>query len=424
MKLRKILVIALCCTLVTVGTAMFSACNNEQTAQGSKAPAERSQASEVSEQSEEEISEVSEEESSEAESSVDEDIAVMSETEKYISELTDSDEYKNADIAEKKKQALALLDELIGKGLIEKDSVVESDGMISFQYKGGILGGIMLKEFEPYMNNAPTQQSSEDSNTTDTSLTEPSVQPSENSLTIHTDIPDSDANAFGTKTYSDFTKDSTKSQDAPKGLFQRYFVDTFNKSEFHCELVIDVGVSEDEEPGIISMEYQKSGSNIYSRTVINRNDETSVVDYIQIIKNDMMYLLYPQENEVIVTENVEDGLSETATQITKLGTLMGTVKESGTCKYDGKDMYYELISDEKNAYTVAYFYNDKFYKAEVYQTSDVESDHYYLVGNIYGTFDIAVDKNLFEIPDGYTVVDIPSEIYDEPEEQSNIIPDA
>lgn len=49
-----------------------------------------------------------------------------------------------------KDAALAQLDTLAAKGLVEKDSIYtdEENGMVSFRYPCGVLGGILLTEPE------------------------------------------------------------------------------------------------------------------------------------------------------------------------------------------------------------------------------------------------------------------------------------
>lgn len=84
----------------------------------------------------------------------DDDLENMHTAEERISELTNSQEYKDSNDEQKRSAVEKLLKELENEGLIEKGSIMYDDSqmMFSFQYKGGILGGIMLKEFDPMMN--------------------------------------------------------------------------------------------------------------------------------------------------------------------------------------------------------------------------------------------------------------------------------
>lgn len=82
------------------------------------------------------------------------DLENMHTAEERISELMNSPEYKDSNDDQKRDTVEKLLNELENEGLIEKGSVMynESSKTFSYKYKGGILGGIMLKEFDPRMN--------------------------------------------------------------------------------------------------------------------------------------------------------------------------------------------------------------------------------------------------------------------------------
>lgn len=84
----------------------------------------------------------------------DDDLENMHTAEERISELMNSQEYKDSNDEQKRNAVEKLLNELGNEGLIEKGSIIYDDSTknFSFQYKGGILGGIMLKEFDPRMN--------------------------------------------------------------------------------------------------------------------------------------------------------------------------------------------------------------------------------------------------------------------------------
>ena len=84
--------------------------------------------------------------------SYDEWVVNISKVSKKISILCGSEEYENADIDKKRQLALELLKTLEKDGLIESGSIFASDNEISYQYKGGGIGAIMLKDFDPMMN--------------------------------------------------------------------------------------------------------------------------------------------------------------------------------------------------------------------------------------------------------------------------------
>ena len=76
-----------------------------------------------------------------------------------ISEWISSDEYKNASIEERTELAVAFLTGLADNGteerpysLVDKESIFAEGYMVSFNYACGISGGIMVKEFDEYMN--------------------------------------------------------------------------------------------------------------------------------------------------------------------------------------------------------------------------------------------------------------------------------
>ncbi len=76
----------------------------------------------------------------------------MHKTDERIRELIDSEEFEGADEEHRKELANKLLSELADEGYIIRESILESDDSISFTYRGGILGGIHIRDFDPYMN--------------------------------------------------------------------------------------------------------------------------------------------------------------------------------------------------------------------------------------------------------------------------------
>lgn len=89
----------------------------------------------------------------------DNELADMEAVDNAIAQLTQAEEYENSTIEERTEKALALLNKLADEGtaerphsLIIKESITVSDDTISFSYKSGVLGGVMLKEFDRYMN--------------------------------------------------------------------------------------------------------------------------------------------------------------------------------------------------------------------------------------------------------------------------------
>lgn len=78
------------------------------------------------------------------------DAAEMQQADAAVTVLTESEQYQEMDTAARKDAALAQLDTLAAKGLVEKDSIYtdEENGMVSFRYPCGVLGGILLTEPE------------------------------------------------------------------------------------------------------------------------------------------------------------------------------------------------------------------------------------------------------------------------------------
>ena len=78
------------------------------------------------------------------------DAAEMQQADAAVTVLTESEQYQEMDTDARKDAALAQLDTLAAKGLVEKDSIYtdEENGMVSFRYPCGVLGGILLTEPE------------------------------------------------------------------------------------------------------------------------------------------------------------------------------------------------------------------------------------------------------------------------------------
>ena len=93
------------------------------------------------------------------ESFTDKELDDMEAVDDAVSELMDSNGFKDLSTEEKSEQMLLLLAGLSEKGtferpysLIKPDSIYASGDMISFQYACGVLGGVKLTPFHPYMN--------------------------------------------------------------------------------------------------------------------------------------------------------------------------------------------------------------------------------------------------------------------------------
>lgn len=76
------------------------------------------------------------------------EVRQMQQADALVTELTDSNDYAQMDCAEREAAARAQLDTLVEQGLVEEGSVYtdEENGMISFTYTCGALGGILLTD--------------------------------------------------------------------------------------------------------------------------------------------------------------------------------------------------------------------------------------------------------------------------------------
>lgn len=95
------------------------------------------------------------------------DAAEMQQADAAVTALTESEQYQEMDTDARKDAALAQLDTLAAKGFVEKDSIYtdEENGMVSFRYPCGVLGGILLTEPEDETldeENAETETASSD----------------------------------------------------------------------------------------------------------------------------------------------------------------------------------------------------------------------------------------------------------------------
>ena len=94
------------------------------------------------------------------------EVKEMQQTDAAVTALTDSAAYAGMSEEERQVAALAQLDELAAQGLVKKDSIYvdAKNGMVSFTYSCGALGGILLTDTEseadaalpgPEMEDAP-----------------------------------------------------------------------------------------------------------------------------------------------------------------------------------------------------------------------------------------------------------------------------
>ncbi len=408
MKVRKILTIALCSALVVCGTTTFAGCKNSGESEESSKTSVTSQNSEKGEESAEKSKQ---EESSKQDSSsssskevTEEELNAVKTVDSAIEKMKNSDEYKNGDYSEKKKIAEELMKELKEKGLITESTVNEDDGVLSFSYKdGGSSGKIQLNDkVESDTSREESENIQQSSTQTENSSSEPENNTNNTVITADFELTESEIKLLGKKTFEDFEKTAVKSSDNVRGLFKNYFTGKTNLSETHCRIFAYNNVTDTDTDSFSTsyMDFQKSDNKAYMKNTIKISGMDGYnADEDYIFKDGKIYALYPKVKMYTVYEG--DGESQIQT-VTKLGEAVGKIKESGTCELDGKNMYYEFLEDDYGIRTVAYFDDDKFYKAEVYRSiSESSSDEFVLLGYLYASFDLDIDNSLYDIPAEY-----------------------
>ena len=267
---------------------------------------------------------------------------------------------------------------------------MQTDDMIGFQYKGGILGGVKVTEWRSDMNNIDSADPSSESKT------------------------ESSAKTLETKTLADFRKTATRSTKTSQSLFENYFTKLYTQDNGHCKIILFGKLGSDNSAATISFEYQNQGKNKYIAVSTDNSELSDFFSQKIIIKDGITYTLFDNTKTcyTIDSSNQSTDLSEDF----DIGQQIQNLTEWGTCEYDGKTMDYELYDDD-GVITAAYFYNNAFYSAEIYQTkvsSEVStSNHsdtdYLLQGTMTADFSLKMDALLFEIPDSYQI--IPQEEY-------------
>lgn len=69
-----------------------------------------------------------------------------------ISKITDSEEYKESSYDDRKAAIEQILTKLKEEKYIKNDYYDKDSQMFTFQYSSGVLGGVMIKEFDSLMN--------------------------------------------------------------------------------------------------------------------------------------------------------------------------------------------------------------------------------------------------------------------------------
>ena len=317
-----------------------------------------------------------------------------------IAERTSQDDYQNGDINKRSEIALALLNDLADKGLIIKESIYYdgNGGNISFSYSCGALGGIMLREFDPYMNGIPNN------NTETSKQTENNNSRSDtSSLTSTISIPQSDKAQLGEKLLDTFIASADEEKGESKGLFNS-LIEKIKKSS-HTEMAITGNINSDGKFGIISLEKQISGNNKFISTRHNMGDYNFETNQSMIQKNGVTYILNNNNKTYFISE--DDDNTDIFDNLFMFGESIGNEISHGKCILDGNEVSFEMFEDSSGMNTVAYFDADSFIKAEIYETKDfgIEIGTATLAGYLYIAADIPVDEGLYEIPSDYKMTE-------------------
>lgn len=88
----------------------------------------------------------------ESETEVDDEWTVDELVDTKVHEITDSEEYSNASIEEREQMIGPLLKDLEKLGYIKNLYYDKDSETFTFQYYSGVLGGVMIKEWNPMMN--------------------------------------------------------------------------------------------------------------------------------------------------------------------------------------------------------------------------------------------------------------------------------
>ena len=412
MKLRKILTVALYSALVLCGTTSFAGCKNSKESGESSETLVTSQNSEKGEENtndstSDEISK--QEESGKQDSSApsskeftEEELNAVKEVDSAIEKMKNSVEYKNGDYSERKKIAEDLMKELKNKGLITESTVDEDNGVLSFSYKDDCSSGkIQLNdEVGSDTSREESENIQQSSTQTENSSSESENNTNKTIITSDFELPESERKLICKKTLEDFENTAVKSGDNARGLFKNYFTGKTNLSETHCRIYAYGSMISTDSFSTSYIDFQKSDNKAYMKNAIKISGTDGYnADEDYIFKDGKIYALYTKEKMYTVYEGDSESQIQT---VTGLGEAVGKIEESGTCELDGKDMYYEFLVDDQGTKTVAYFDDDKFYKAEVYRDiSESSGDQFVLLGYLYASFDLDIDDSLYDIPSGY-----------------------
>lgn len=412
MKKRKLMVFLLCAAFM-----ILAGCNSNTEEKEEAAKSQITSEREISQTvSEEESSET--EQSQRAESSAEErgeaepaelsgssseeseegmtseELEMMRETETYIQDFVNSKKYQKASLDERRKMTVDFLGTLAEKGLILKESIYESNDMVSFSYSSGALGGVQIREWDPMMNG------------TEEPVDQARAAFSSELITV----PASDAQKLGQKTYDTFLG-SIKTDTKSTNRFHHLMTQTLKQEGIRYELLALSG--ERKKTGVSGVLYQvqQSGNQHYHAVKTVSDGKITGTGEVYLMNGEQKYYLDEDKKMCVVCNQEENELPDMGANFENLAEYVGSLIRSGTTMLDGKEMNFELFSDG-SVQTVAYFDGDTFVKAEVYQPSDYLQTDYSnvsegvlrLSGCLYLGYTDELQKELFEIPQNYQTV--------------------
>ena len=76
----------------------------------------------------------------------------MEDVDSALSKLTDTNDFRQADVDTRRFMVVNLLNDLGDAGMIVKESIHESEDLVTFEYAGGGSGGVKLTPFDPLCN--------------------------------------------------------------------------------------------------------------------------------------------------------------------------------------------------------------------------------------------------------------------------------
>lgn len=378
---RRFIAAALCAVLVLA----FSGCG-EDSSKTDKTPQisrQNSAESSVAEPVKEPDEQLPEEPSSQENS--DEWLERMAVVDNKLSLVTKSEEYKNGNIETRHRLAENALKELEEQGYVRKGTIYyDGNSNISFTYecsKEGVLGGIMLKEFDPMFNGTDQHNNN-----------------SENSTVTADDTEFSG-------TYSDFVGHILKMPASESDYDKSDFYSFLKRDNSHWNLFIKMNDGIEKKHSVLSLEKQNSNGVDYYNVGAASDDK--------MLYNQTLYSAddkyYSAEEDMSSCTIASESDRKSVLDAFDLEKALGKDNEQvGLCRHEDETVVYrQFVSD--NMVTVLFFGETGFIEGRIYTVNGYydekaplpEAGNYgslILSGKIIGSLDLPVDASLSEIP--------------------------